>query len=361
MYKLVLTNSALTPVGEIKNFGNFTFTRPLNKLATCSFSVRPDNARAQELSEAQRYVKVYRKGTLVFVGPIVTAEEVVERATQTITVNCADAGWFLTKRLAGKSATGTLYNTATARHTIAQAIIDAENSASSTRVDTEAYAPHTSGSAITYKVGPYRPILEVVQELANSLNGFDWRIHPFESWSGGALVAGYAGAIQMDTLIGTSRPNAIFEYGISTRSNVLGYTKTRTRDTQATRVYHPHGTEAARMKEDGTATDAWDLMEDTISADLTDTAMRDSLLDEHISVRKYPRDLIKMTPHIDPGVTGRLPQPFVDYDIGDTVTFRAVVNKTVRFAGNVRVYSINISVDQETGFERVTLILEDDS
>ena len=359
---MVLTNSALAPQGEIKNFGSFQFSRALSKLATCGFQVRLDNPLAQALTQAERYIKVYRSGVLVFCGPIISAEEVVERNTQTIALTCADAGWFLNKRLAGKTGVGVAFTSMTDRAQIAKLLIDGANAEVTTGVSTGTFSPHTSGSAITYKAGPFRPLLEIVQELSQALDGFDWRIHPTETWTNGGLIIGsQPGAIEMKTIIGTEKNNAVFEYGIGTRANVLSYTKTRTRDAQATRVFHAPSTDNVIMAEDQTASAQWGLLEDVVAADLNDTTMRNKLVQEHVKVRKQPRDLVKMTPHIDPGVTGRLPRPFADYDIGDIVTFRAVHNKTVRFAGKLRVYGITINVEQETGFERVTLTLEDES
>jgi hypothetical protein len=359
-YKLVLANSSFTPQDEIKQFGSFQFTRSLNKLATLSFQVRIDNPLGLSLSAADRYVKAYRNNVLVFVGPIISAVETAERSTQTIAITCADAGWTLSKRLAGKSGTGTLFSTVTDRAQIAKTLIDTTNTEAATGITTANYA-QTAGSAITYKAGPYRKVLEAVQELGNALDGFDWRIHPVENWVNGALSGVNIGAIQMAPVIYAQKPNAVFEYGPGTRSNVLSYSKARTRDGQANRVFHLGNDPATpNTGNNSAAQTTWGLLEDVAQADITDATMRQKLVDEHVAVRGNPRDLISVTPHIDPGVTGRLPLPFVDYDVGDEITFRAVANKVVRFSGALRVYAINVTVDQETGFERVTLTLEDE-
>jgi hypothetical protein len=360
MYGLVLANSTLVPQGEVRNFGGFQFTRAISKLAIAKFRVRLDNDLANSLASAERYIKVYRSGALVLFGPIISAEEVADRSEQTIEVTCADMGWFLTRRLAGKSASGHLFTVATGRAAIAKTLIDTANSESDTRLSTASYA-HTAGSSITYKAGPYRPVLECVQELAGALDGFDWRVHPIENWVNGASITTNAGAIEMKTVIGAAKPNAVFEYGPATRANVLSYGKTRTRDQQANRVFHLRDGSNVVTGNNAAAQAAWDLMEDVAAGDITDGTFRQKLVDEHVAVRGYPRDLVRMTPHIDPGTAGHVPQPFVDYDIGDTITFRSVVNGQVRFAGSLRVYGITINVDQETGFERVTLLLEDEA
>lgn len=361
LYKLVLTDRSFVPQGEIRNFGRFTFNRALSKLATCSFAVRLDNMHADRLAAADGLVKVYRAGVLLFVGPIITAEETADRNTQTIAVTCADIGWILGKRVTKDiGGSGVSYTSLADRAQIAKSLIDAANNEATTGITTATYTL-SAGSSITYKAGPYAPVLNCVQELGGALDGFDWLIRPVENWANGALASSNVGAFQAQPVIGTTQSNAVFEYGVSTRSNVLSYTRVRTRDTQANRVHHVAANGSVVTHSNTTAITVWGLLEDALSVDLTSEDLRAKLVQEHGNVRGYPRDLIRMTPHIDPGVTGRLPKPFVDYDVGDTISFNAVANKSVRFSGQVRVYGITINVEQETGFERVTLALEDEN
>lgn len=360
-YQVVLTDRVFAPQGEITNFSSFNFFRGLSKVATVGFTVRLDNALVDRLSACDGNIKVYRNGALIFHGPIVSAEEQAEKDTQTLAVTCADPAWYLGHRVAGKSPTGTITSTATSRATIAKTMIDAANIDNETGIDTTTYT-FSAGSAITHKYGPYVLALPVLQELSSALDGFDWIVNPIQNWAGGSLgwTTVKLGAINMQTVLGSSKPNAVFEYGVGTRSNVLSYGLTTTRDQQANWVYHFNSNDSSLYTGfDIPSKNTWGLMEDVAAGDFTDTTYRQSLVNEHVRVRKNPRTLVRMTPHIDPGVTGRIPQPMVDYDVGDTITARFVHDGRVRFAGFLRVFGIRTSL--EDGFERVELILEDDT
>jgi hypothetical protein len=359
MYNVVLTDRSWVPQGEVTNFSSFNFFRGLNKLATVAFTVRLDNAHVDRLSATDGNIKVYRNSSLIFHGPIVSAEEAAESESQTLAITAADIGWMLGHRVVGKSAAGTLTTVATDRSLIAKTMIDAVNATAETGLSTAAYT-FSAGSAITHKYGPYALALPVLQELGGALDGFDWIVNPVENWVNGSASGVKVGAINMQTVIGSNRPSAVFEYGVGTRSNVLNYGLTTTRDQQANQVYHflPDSSTVSTGT-DATAITDWGLLEDVAAGDFTDATYRQKLVDEHVRVRKYPRTLVRMTPHIDPGVTGRLPQPLVDYDAGDTITARFVHNRKVRFAGFLRVFGIRISLDN--GFERVELTLEDDT
>lgn len=361
MYSLVLTDLAYTPQAELRNVSDLTFFRGINKLATLSFKVRLDNSQVNRLTACTGYIKLYRKGTLVFFGPIVSAEETADHDAQAVAVNCADAGWVLAHRICGRSATGQVYSTVTARSAIAKDLIDIANTAGETGISTTAYTL-TSGSSITYKAGPYANLLATIQELGGALDGFDWLVRPIENWVNGASTGAKVGGFQASTIIGVTQANAVFEYGVGTRSNVLGYTITTSRDQQANMVFHVSGSDPSDVKTgtDAAAQTTWGILMDVVSADLTDATMRQKLVDEHAAVRGNPRTIVKMIPHIDPGAFGRVPDPFVDYDAGDTVTFRAIHAGQVRFSGLLRVYGITATMEN-SGFERVELTLQDDS
>lgn len=350
------------PLGELTQFSNFQYTRSLSKLATCSFQIRSDNPLMDRLTKTDVIAKLYRDTTLQFCGPVVSSEEAADHETQTVSVNCADQGWVLTKRLTGKSSTGLQFTTPTDVANIAKQLIDGTNLDLDTRISTSAVTL-TSGSSRTYTAGPYRFILDCITELGSTIDGFDWRIVPVESWSNGGLISTPVGYFDAQTLIGSNKPTAIFEYGVETRANILDYKITTTRDGQATRVYHPGSSPDAPVVTNSSTTvkNTWGLEEDAITGvDITDATMRQKLTDEHIAVRETPRRILTFTPHIDPGLTGRIPRAFVDYDIGDTVTVRIVNAGKVRFAGLVRVYGVTLSVDDQ-GFERVNLVTEDES
>jgi hypothetical protein len=362
LWTAVLTDKYYKPLGELTQMTGFQYSRGLNKLATCGFTVRLDNEFVDALAACEGYLKLYRQNGLRYFGPLVTAEQQADASTKSLAVTSADVGWILSHRLAGKSTTGTIFAAPTDLAQIAKTLIDTTNAEWETGLSTSV-GTLSAGSGRTYTAGPYRNILEIVQELATALDGYEWRVVPIDNWGDGVQTNIKIGYLEATPLIGSYKPLAVFEYGPNTRSNILTYNFSRTRDQQANRVFHALSDFSDPHFQNNTAAQSnWGLMEDILSLpDVTDSSMRDGIIGEHVAVRGNPRDIVRITPHIDPGPNGIIPHPFEDYDIGDTITARIVVNGEIRFAGLLRVYGINVTVDDATGFERVELVTEDDS
>lgn len=301
-WSFVLTDYAFNPLGEILNAGSRQIVLPLNGLPTCSFQMDIRNVLAPAVLDMTTYVKAYRLDNagvkrLEFYGPVVSAEEQIQESGKTIAVNAAGVGWFLAKRLAGKSSTGTAFAN-TDRAMIIKALIDTANAdgypvggvpvAGDTNISTAVivnepspYVPPGSGgsgittggggtktvtpttgggtystssvsgrpssgagtpdisaaSAVNYTAGPYKTILDCISELSAGVDGFDWQIVPFDNFSGGIVGSGKIGQFRAYPIIGSRRTDAVFEYGDG-RNNVQDYSRTISRDVQANRVYH---------------------------------------------------------------------------------------------------------------------------
>lgn len=363
MWQFVLTDNTFTPVGEVLNAKSRQVTLGLNKIDTMSFVVRLDNPLANELASCAGYVKAYRDGDIMFHGPLISAEETGDANGGSIAINAAGIGWMLTKRLAGKSATGTVYSTPTDRAAIVADLISTADTESVLHIGV---GPAAAASSVTYTAGPYRPISEILTELSASYNGFDWRILPAENWNGG-VTGPLLGSWTAAPRIGTQQDNAVFEWGYAVNGNVATYTRSTTRDTQADKVYHytSNGPDAPGFAtvsaSDAGAISEWGLMEDVAQADIVDAGLRSALVQQHIAVRSEPRQVINFTPHIDPQNTGRLPRFGDDWDIGDTIRARAVYRNSVRIDALMRVWGVSFSLDDSNGMERLTLQLAPDA
>jgi hypothetical protein len=88
--------------------------------------------------------------------------------------------------------------------------------------------------------------------------------------------------------------------------------------------------------------------------------MRNTLLNEHLTVRRNPRNIITFQPSIDPQDQGKLPQFGDIYDVGDIVTGRAAFNGSLRFDALFRCWGVEFTIE-ENGIERTNLILEEQS
>lgn len=361
MWSFILTDKNYAHVGEIINASERRVARPLSKLDTASLRVRLDNPLADALLSCEGYVKAYRNGIEQFAGPVVSAEEVADNTKATISVNCVSSGWFMQKRLVGKSPTGRVFGSATDRAAIVATLINELNAETNGEMGLRAGSA-TSASSVIYTAGPYRPLLEVINELASAVDGFDWRVVPVENFANGVVTGNKIGEFQAAPVLGTSRANAVFEWGTGTKSNIVSYTRSRSREGQANKVYHnvQQGADAPGYPTisaiDAGSISNYKLLEDLAQADLLDSTLRQQFVDEHVRVRRYPREIITFQPGIDPGLTGRLPQFGTDYDLGDAVKARAVFNQRVRFDGLFRVYGVAFEIN-DLGVERATLTL----
>jgi hypothetical protein len=388
-WRFVLTDTNFTPVGEVLNASERSVTLGLNRIDAASFKIRLDNPLADPLRFLSGYLKAYRNGTLMFFGPLITAEETADDSGAYVTVNAAGVGWVLTKRLAGKRQDTAGYQTWTAtdraeivRQYISD-ILDREFrpflapldplSVDDFRLYGDTYInvdtlSMTAASAITYTVPPFKPFMELLNELSAGLGGFEWRIMPRENWSGG-LTGIKIGNMTAAPVIGSDKPGAVFEFGVG-RTNISSYTRSLSRDGQANRVYHllstgplepdPANPNPPVTQDSVTAATLpdWGIMEDVAQADLTNRTMRQQLVDEHGSVRQLPRSTIVFAPSADYG-DGRLPEFGVEYNIGDTVRARARYGGIDRFNASFRVWGIQFQVN-EFGVETPNLTLSEE-
>ena len=388
-WRFVLTDTNFVPVGEVLNASERSVTLGLNRIDAASFKIRLDNPLADPLRFLNGYLKAYRNGTLMFYGPLVTAEETVDDSGAYVTVNAAGVGWILTKRFAGKLQ-DVAYQTWT---TTDRAVIIAEYISDildrewrpflapldptdvrdfrlygDTYIDV-ATLPVSAASSITYTVPPFKPFMDLLNELSAGLGGFEWRIKPRENWIAGALAGVKIGNFTAAPIIGSDKPGAVFEMGVG-RANISSYTRSLSRDGQANRIYHlinnsPIEPDPANPKppvtQESVTVDTladWGIMEDIAQADLYDRTMRQQLVDEHGRVRQLPRSTIVFAPTADYG-DGRMPEYGVEYDIGDTVRARARYGGIDRFNASFRVWGIQFVVN-EFGVETPNLTLSEE-
>lgn len=163
---------------------------------------------------------------------------------------------------------------------------------------------------------------------------------------------GYYGELAVAPVIGTTRPDAVFEYGDGLL-NVSEYRRGVSLEGSINRGYHlPPGfpdnaVQSVLTQQDAPSQAARGLLEDVVAGDLSVDELRTRLLAHHISVRKGPRQTITFTPVVDRA--GRVPRYGVDYVTGDVVPFRASVRKgrtlNKRIDALVRIYQTEVTVD----------------
>lgn len=366
-WQLVFTGLDFVPLGEVTNAYDLQVSLGLCRISALSFRVRLEHPMADLMTTLEGYIKAYRDGELMFAGPLISTEEAGDATGASVTVNCADAGWFITKRLTATLSTlvGVTFSTDTDRAEIVRQLLITENTRGETHIDHTASV--SSGSSITYHVEPYRPFMEILSELANTMSGFDWRFTPVENWANGLVASQKIAQFQARPTWGIQQPNAIFEWGVNGRGNITSYSRQATREQQANFLAHMSSAGSGDpstpvlVGADTPSIDKWGTIMDTIQSDVSDSTDRFALMNDQIAVRKEPRKVINFVPNIqDSARPGRVPRFGSDYDLGDQVRARAEFNGNIRFDVFLRVWAVTFNLDNN-GVERIALTLADDT
>jgi hypothetical protein len=287
---------------------------------------------------------------------VITGEEATEGDEGSIVATCAGPFANLTKRVIGRSKSGISWGVGGAIDLglIAHNILDTVNGDNFTGI--------SKGTRTASLSGSYGPVwlkvaAEAIAELSAGLNSFEFNVRPTEPTN----VAGVGGWPQIGVmdilpLIGTTKQDAIFEYGTD-RANVASYNRTVSREGLLTKGWisvsgWPDGTVQNLLSSTASNIATRGYFEEVVSDNgVTDDSLRQSIVDFNILIRKNPRQIITFKPAIN-----AIPSPLTDYNVGDTVRARAVVRGSVRFDGLFRIWGITWDVD-ENGNESVELEL----
>lgn len=355
---MVLTSFANANVGEILDARDRAFDFRLNQAGTIAFKQDLASPQAtQLLSQEEGYIKLYRGATLAMVAEITSLETVADEDGHSVACVATESMWVrLAKRLIGKSSAGLKGPTsATDQGTFLNTTLADLNTANNTGIATTGTI--TASTTITGGVWRYKPFLELVQELAASVNGFDFWQVPVDPAGG---VPGRTGTFNIAPLKGTTKANVGFEYGDGLH-NADSYQLLIDNSQLINQDYvlppsfpdNPglnvvNATDAASVTSRG-------LREEVVPSDLNSDTLRTWIAGEHILVRKKPRKQFVIQPSIDDD-TGRVPEFLVDYTTGDTIRGRVRDGELLLLDATVRVYGAKIEPDDE-GLERVSLTL----
>lgn len=350
------------PIGELGNAFERKLRHAFNaRLKTASTRIRLDNRYAADVMTGATLLKVYEDDDLRFVGVQQTAEEVAEGDGASIAASWADPYARLQARNLGQSAAGYVDGTALApkdKTALVANMLDAANASAYTGIDRGTITNVGTSSFVEYT--PYKPAAEGIAEVVNNLDGPDVEVVPVEPV---AVAAGLRLALMnVVPVVGQHRPDAVFEYGHG-RRNVASYRRSIDLSAMLNRGFVLPSSQApdaaVLSSSDATSQATYGVYEGVVPTDLVSDDLRQRLVDEHVRVRKAPRQQITFAPtRNDPSLPGRVPQYGVDFFLGDTVPFRAVdpVSEEVRVDGVLRVYAVDWDIDENgTGIPSFTL------
>lgn len=357
-----LTDLNGTVLGEITNASNRQVVLPLNQLPTCSFKIPVRHYLSPYLSDDtwDGLVKAYRTGqsggrVLRFIGPVVSSNEVGDDSgPPQISVAAASAMWRLNYRLLGTTSTGWAKGNATTTFeltVIAQQMLTDSNSAGYTGIENGASTTTSQGSAGVYYM---QPMLTALATLSVGLNAFDFEVAPTEP-TNVSKPWPQIGVLNTVPLLGTTKPDAIFEFGTS-KANVVSYTRQIDRANMMTKGYinqpavsdhtqilisEDASSEALRGVFEGVCDDGgttWDVL-------------RQQIVDMNVAIRKKARLVVNFKPHMN-----ATPEPLVDYIVGDQIRARLFIDRIQRLDAMMRIWGITFDIDNN-GNETPTLQL----
>jgi hypothetical protein len=357
-----------TAVGEVLNARNLNVQLPLSKASTAGFSIRMDHPLADKLLSANASVRIFRDSIPVFGGIVLSSELVAERENGTVAVNCIDPSWLLTKSFSDyEGDAGSVYNEgAYGAMGISYSLIARANATGWIPIavlGSAASDPLLSQPTMTYKSRPFVPVMQQIQELADS-DGFTWRVRAEGVGIGalGGFITHHGTWNNADAVYGTiNTSEAIFEWGMG-RKNLQGFRHVVSRENQANGVWNIVGDannpyQPPVVGQSTTSVSTWGIMSELVQSEVLDTALRQQLVDEHVAVRKFPRQTIEVTPNLTRDAE-MAPRYMLDYDVGTTVKLRIGYNGAVRVNSEAMIWQIGFNVD-DNGVERQTLTLSE--
>jgi hypothetical protein len=368
-WQVQVTDRNFVPQGQVLNLQEIKVGITLNKTRTASFKVRLDNTMApflaNRVSSEPIYAKIYRHGSLLANSPVMTVQEAGDEAIDAaLTVNAVGPEFIWAFRFYNGKAVPLKLASGTSRGAKFKTILDAY--VESVTPSNKTFIDHTTGPIIgggtgEVEIQSYKTVAEILTELTNTIEGFDWTVWPTEP----VTVSGVPtiGRLEAQEKIGSTKPNAVFEWG-GNRNNIATFSRTVDVTSVANSIYSvpPSGPESpgapVQNAIDTAKAEEWQLRQALAPLSAQSIPLRKLLAEEALAVRKLPRQTFTFTPIVD-NSDGTVPQFGIDYNIGDIVRARVIYNQAVNLDVFARVWGVSFAVDQD-GKETQTLTLSEE-
>lgn len=225
---------------------------------------------------------------------------------------------------------------------------------------TATIAPSTFESGMTK--------LALLQALAFRGSGFDFwftpkngAFDPTTAYTSGSKTfprrAAVHGVLNIASIRGALRANARMEFGSGTNNFLSSYSWKRLGGDHLANTFYVPPSGGSADNAAGTVSAAEPVVVGystvighdrarLITSDFDDKALRTALAQAHVDYRKRPRRILSITPQ--PRFPGSpVPEPLVDYDVGDILPTTIKDAGVDIVSGNVRVYGLNFTIDRD--------------
>lgn len=379
-WKFVLARSRdLHSLGELTQARERQLSLTLNRSGSASFNVPMSDALGSQIYPIEYAIKAYRQGSqglkLVWSGYVNTVEE--DALNDRMSINCV--GWYdrLAKRLLMKDTDlfENVDDSAIAKAMLAHAnagLADGEFPAATSSAPmpvapegdyTVSWPAGSSPNTPTWlkwggtlpdegRHGPtlYEPALRTVpplphfqtviqtqiQSLSDVENGYDWHIDPATREF---LIYRHRRVDRPEVVFGYRfGPANIAQFNRSIDGSSMANFGIATADKIAPQGYlDPEG----RQRYYGPFEEIYSLSGGNVSED----TMRQYVVGE-ITLKSDPRQIFMLTP-FNWTAENSVPEPFVEYDIGDQVSLVAQQPPRISIEKQVRVFGISVAIDPE--------------
>ena len=353
-WRVVYANYAGVKYAELTDISSPKYSFPLYQARTIrgKIPIHSIGGVAMMQNGGEGLLFLYQDNVLRMTCEVTTMEVVGSPDEKSIAFVGTETMWArLSKRLIGISQAGYSISTATDKGAALVTLLNSLNTTAASGLT----ATSTASSTIAGGPWRYKPYTDLMTELAMTLNGFEWEQTPIDP----ASVAGTTGQIAFKARVGSAKPNVVFEYGYGTRANLREYRWITDTSNLVNLFYNlppgypDTGAQPVVVGLDLTSYVAKGRRDYLLESDLTNQAARQALCDQHVAIRKNPRQTFEFQPVIYDG-TGRVPRPIVDYKTGDTIRGRVKDEGVLMLEADVRIYNIDVEPDAQ-GAETVTL------
>src|SRR6185369_14949533 len=311
-WRYVVTDTAGVAIGEPLATGR-QFTAGVSTTATAQFRVKSGTSLWSSIAAGDTMLKIYDSThALQYYGEIVTDELSATGQGGSAAFTSSDLSWRLSKRLTGKDfdGVGTEHLDKDSGEIIFDVLdeINAEQETGILPGNKDVFVNRTMTLL-------WKPVLQLLAELGAIESSYEWTLR---------YVDGTPPQVYLDlkTRVGDDVSGLVFfEYGTG-KNNCQGYTRTRSMETSATRVYGlGAGSTVVAVGYDASAETARRLEDQISFSDISTPSLVDALVAAHVAFRARPRKVVTFTP-----APKLAPVYGADWSFGDFVTARAVVD-----------------------------------
>lgn len=354
IWRFILADSnTMENIGEIRA-PNVSLDLALNRAGSCNFTIPQDDDLAGQIENVTTCVKAYRRDVPIWSGMVWNCEDVLEEQKS---LQVSAVGWFEQLNHRKLRYEKKYQNNTFTGGQIALDLVNIANNQKDGLISTAnpdgtgtiwptflvlGLSSDTQLRNMSYE--RWQNIGQAIIDLSNIENGYDFKIDPISR-----IINIYTSAI--GSPVRKLRPES--QFGYNWGPNNLRTFRRQLDTSSLVTQFHAVGRFATATAAAGNVSSGpmakYGLWEDHQAlSEVVDLNVLSAFANGEVATRSVPRVIYSMNPFPWSPNDGRVPEPFVDYDIGDHVYFTAKYLPRINIQRQaVRVFGIKLSIDSE--------------